>query len=97
MFAIDNNYQKKKVNISNKEITYATVQLKICLNIIETISNKHIGATYIVLNSTKEGKNLYLNKGGFEVLDENEDYRLAKIEEDYDCISMIKQIRFEDY
>lgn len=97
MFAIDNKYKKKKINVSGEQITYASVQLKICLDIIESISNKYIGATYIVLNSTEEGKNLYLNKGAFEILDEDDDYKVATIEEDTDCFPMYRQIRDEDY
>lgn len=71
--------------------------MKICLDIIESISNKNIEATYIVLNSTEKGKNLYLNKGVFEILDEDDDYKVATIDEDTDCFPMYRQIRDEDY
>lgn len=96
MFAIDSKFQKRRIDISGQQITLASFLLKICFNIIESISKKYVGATYIVLNSTKEGKNLYLNKGNFEIFNEKDEYKTSTIKEDYDCIPMYKQIRAED-
>lgn len=71
MFAIDNRYKGiRKIAIDSKPITFAHFLLIQCISIIKDIVEQYIGATYIVLHSTKEGYNLYHKIGNFEELDD---------------------------
>lgn len=88
MFAIDKEYQHTK--IKGYGHTYATLMLFICLDLIDTIKNKYIGAECIILNSTNEGYKLYKNKGGFNTLDS--EYELPDSNENIDAIKMYKVI-----
>lgn len=94
MFAIDKKFQQVKIETSNGIHTLATIMLLNCLNIITNIVNNHVGASYIVLNSTKEGQNLYKHTGNFEIIDD--DFATPLHEDETECISMFKPI-FEMY
>lgn len=97
MFAIDEKYQKKKVKINVdgrvQEKTYASLLLLTCFDYIDDIVNNYIGAMYIVLNATKEGKGLYKNIGGFLELETDE--KISYIEGDGPCVPMYKFIKEE--
>ena len=96
MFAIDERYQKKRdLSLNEKPITYAHCMLMMCLNIIEEIVKRYLGATYIVLYSTKEGEGLYKYVGGFEELEET--MSVPKSESDIKLLPMYRVIFEEDY
>lgn len=91
MFAIDKKYQQSKMNLAFNNRTFASTMLLYCIKVIRSIVNNHLGASYIVLNSTKEGFNLYSHTGKFEILDE--DYAMPIHKEDgEECIMMYKPV-----
>lgn len=91
MFAIDKKFQQIKTQTQDGIHTIASIMLLNCIEIIKNIVKNHVGAAYIVLNSTKEGKNLYQHTGKFEVIEE--DYSTPIHEKDgIESISMLKPI-----
>lgn len=93
-FAIDKNYQGKKIISPDdlKEKTIASFLLEYCINDIENIVEEDIGASCIVLCSTKQGLNLY-KRHGFEFA-QDEDYYVKSDESDSDCFEMYRTIGF---
>lgn len=91
MFAVDERYQKQTILIGHNKRTYASLQLVLCLETIQNIVEQSVGASYIVLSSTKEGYNLYTHVGEFETIDD--DFQLTYHEGDgQECIDMYKPL-----
>lgn len=100
MFAIDEKYQKKSVDIiesDSKSITktYASILLLTCFEYIDEIVCNHIGAAYVVLSATEQGIGLYKNVGGFEFLDGEE--VIGYVQGDGPCVAMYKWIKEDNY
>lgn len=91
MFAIDKKYQHKRIKDTNTNMTIASMLLLDCLDTIEKIVTEDIGATFIILSATQEGKMLYKTTGEFSELDDDLD--IPYIEGNgKECIEMYKPI-----
>lgn len=97
MFAIDEKFHHKSLKIDNEKKTYASVLLLDCLEQINHIVQKHVGATYIILSSTQAGYALYKNTGDFEELAEDDDIYLSDADGNEDCIPMYKYIKEDTF
>lgn len=100
MFAIDEKYQKKTVDVMISESEYisktcASILLFTCFEYIDEIVKNHLGATYIILSATELGIGLYQNVGGFNFLDEEE--VIGYVQGDGPCRAMYKFIKEENY
>ncbi len=90
MFAVDKRYQGYHYHLSE---TIASFLLNQCIEVIKKVVEHYIGATFIVLSSTKEGYHFYKKKGDFEELEQ--DMAMLDILGDNDTIKMYRDI-FED-
>lgn len=90
-FALDENYHRKlKGQLpSGQNIYLSDLLLDECFERIENIAENYIGATFITLNSTNEGLNLYI-RNGFEKLEDDMNFTMEKSE--HDCIQLYKWI-----
>lgn len=94
-FALDERYHRQVFDIlpSGDKIYLSDILLVECLERIENIINQHIGTTFVTLNSTKEGYNLY-RRNGFEELEM--DMRFTMEDSDYECTQLYRWIN-EDF
>lgn len=91
MLGVDKKYQHKKcVNIDGQMRTLATVLLTLCCIKIQDIVDHHIGSSFIVLHSTKEGYNLYYHIGEFEKLES--DMKIIDNDEVEETIPMFRNV-----
>lgn len=91
MFAVDKKYQHERIQLDDSSMTIASMLLLDCLDTIEKIASEDIGATFIILSATEEGKMLYKTTGEFDELDEDLD--VPYIEGDgKECVEMYKPI-----
>lgn len=90
-FALDERYHRqiKGQLPSGTNIYLSDLLLDECFERIEQITQQYIGATFITLNSTNEGLNLY-TRNGFERLEEDMSFTME--ESDHDCIQLYKWI-----
>lgn len=97
MFAIDSKFQGKNISINGIQRKYASLMLLQCLNHITTIVQSHVGAMYIILDSTKQGEQLYRSVGEFHYLSEDDELHTPYAQGSEDCIPMYKFIKNEEY
>lgn len=78
-------------------MAYSHLLLLDCINRIELIAQKHIGAEYIVLEATKEAVGFY-KKAGFESISnfDDDDVYIASHSGSKGCIQMRRYIK-EDF
>lgn len=88
MFAIDKKYQD--IKITGYGHTYAHFMLTACIDKIKEIKDHYVGAECIILNSTKDGYELYKNVGDFHKLDG--EYKLPDYSENPNAIKMYRSI-----
>lgn len=74
---------------SGDKIYLSDILLIECLGRLEGITSQHIGATFVTLNSTKEGYNLY-KRNGFQELEY--DMRFTMEDSDHDCTQLYRWI-----
>lgn len=89
-FALDINYQKQAMlKYNNTTIYLSDLFFNDCIKRIKYIVLHYVGATFITLNSNKEGYNLYTRNGFMKLED---DMYITKKENDYKCISLYRCI-----
>ena len=92
MLAIDNRYKHKRIQLDDGTgITYAHFMLEKCIETIQNIVNKNIGAELVTINSTEDGLHLYINAGKFERVEEY-DAILLTTDSDEKLTSLIRLI-----
>ena len=93
-FALDEKYHKQVFDIlpSGDKIYLSDILIIECLERIEIIAQEYIGATFVTLNSTKEGYHLY-KRNGFEELEM--DMRFSMEDSDYHCTQLYRWINEE--
>lgn len=86
-FAVDKSFQDTVfVDLGNGNRLYISdIMWEDCLDRIRTIRDTYIGAAYITLTSTEEGKHFYL-RNDFECLDAS--YTFPREESEIGCIPM---------
>lgn len=88
-FAVDKNYQRKKLNGIHY---YSDILLADCIKRIKDIRNNSLGFVFVTLSSTDEGYYLY-ERNGFSPLEE--DMKIAKNDGELSCIPMYLPIDYE--
>lgn len=90
-FALDERYHRQVYDAlpSGDKIYLSDILLIECLGRLEGITSQHIGATFVTLNSTKEGYNLY-KRNGFQELEY--DMRFTMEDSDHDCTQLYRWI-----
>lgn len=93
-FALDERYHRQVFDMlpSGDKIYLSDILLIECLERIESVINQHIGATFVTLNSTKEGYHLY-TRNGFEELEV--DMRFTMEDGDHDCTQLYRWVNEE--
>lgn len=91
-FAIQQKYQRYSVS-ENPRINVSDLLLNDCMKRIKTIREYHLGFTFVTLQSTEEGYNLY-RRHNFEEVDE--DMRLSNVQDaEWDCKPMYLALDIE--
>ncbi len=93
-FALDTRYHRQVQDTlpSGLKIYLSDLLLDECFERIEMITNEHVGAAFVTLNSTKEGLHLY-QRNGFEELED--DMSFTRETSDHDCIQLYRWINEE--
>lgn len=95
MLGVDKKYHHKKcVSIGDQNRTIASVLLFLCCIKIQHIVDHHVGSSFIVLHSTKQGYNLYSNSGDFEKLEN--DMKIIDNDEVSETIPMFRNVYLYD-
>ena len=93
--ALDKSFQKNVEHKlgDNTKIYTSDLLLRNCVKRVMTIRRENLGVSFITLNSTYEGENLYL-RHNFQYLEE--DMFFAKEEADMQCIQMYLPLGLND-
>lgn len=74
-------------------INLSDILLDNCMERTENFRNEHVGFSFVTLNSTREGYNLYI-RNGFDKIED--DMSFAKEESDMECIPMYFAMDWEN-
>lgn len=93
-FGLDEKYHKQVQDIlpTGTKIYLSDLLLDDCFERIQMIVETQIGATFVILNSTQEGYNLY-TRNGFEELED--DMSFTREDGEYSCIQLYRWINEE--
>ncbi len=86
-FAIDIKYQNVVFNetVAGEKFYLSGIMLSDCMKRIEYIRENHVGASFVTLNATEDGRRFYLRMG-FDYLEENMIF--SKEESEVSCVPM---------